>query len=74
MIRVVNDNPLPYLENRSRKCDACGSQSLTTGNLVAYVEPVEMFACDECGDFWFERGGRRLTADDMRALGLLTHR
>jgi hypothetical protein len=30
-----------------------------------------MFACDACGDFWFERQGVRLTADAMRALGLL---
>jgi hypothetical protein len=35
------------------------------------LERVEMFACDRCGDFWFEREGRRLTADAMRALGLL---
>jgi hypothetical protein len=40
--------------------------------LIAYVEPIEMLACDDCGDFWFERAGRRLTADAMRELGLLT--
>ena len=72
MNAVVNDNPLPYLENPPRACGACGSTSLTTGRLAAYVEPVEMLACDECGDFWFERDGHRLTADAMRDLGLLT--
>lgn len=76
MTPMVNDNPLPYLENHPRAprtCETCGSSSLTTGNLVAYVEPIEMLACDDCGDFWFERAGQRLTADDMRELGLLTH-
>jgi hypothetical protein len=71
---MVEDNPLPYLEPSrppSRVCESCGSASLTTGYLAAYVEPVEMFACDECGDFWFERAGRRLTAEAMRDLGLL---
>jgi hypothetical protein len=33
-------------------------------------EHVDVFACDDCGDFWFERAGVRLTATAMRELGL----
>lgn len=69
---VVNADPA-YLES-PRICESCGSDSLTHGRLSASeLDRVEMFACDECGDFWFERAGQRLTADDMRELGLLTH-
>ncbi len=66
----MNADP-KYLES-PRTCEACGSISLTQGRLSASErDRVEMFACDECGDFWFERQGTRLTADAMRALGLL---
>lgn len=73
MTPVVNADPL-YLfgeQHPPRACDACGSSSLTTGRLAAY-DRVDVFACDECGDFWFERDGDRLTADAMRKLGLLS--
>jgi hypothetical protein len=67
---VVNADP-KYLDS-PRACEACGSVSLTHGRLSASeMDRVEMFACDECGDFWFERHGARLTADAMRSLGLL---
>lgn len=67
---MVNANPA-YLEE-PRVCESCGSASLTHGRLSASeLDRVEMFACDECGDFWFERHGSRLTADALRALGLI---
>jgi hypothetical protein len=34
-------------------------------------DPVDVRACEACGDFWFERNGTRLTATVMRELGLL---
>ena len=67
---VVNADPA-YLET-PRVCESCGSNSLTHGRLSATeLDRVEMFACDECGDFWFERHGERLTADGLRMLGLI---
>ena len=72
MTPVVNADPLRYFgTDAAHTCGACGSFSLTTGRLAAY-DRVDMFACDECGDFWFERDGDRLTAEAMRKLGLLT--
>jgi len=67
---VVNADPA-YLES-PRVCESCGSASLTHGRLSASeLDRVEMFACDECGDFWFERRGSRLTSDALRAIGLI---
>jgi hypothetical protein len=67
---VVNADPA-YLES-PRVCESCGSDSLTHGRLSASeLDRVEMFACDDCGDFWFERHGARLTADALRELGLI---
>jgi hypothetical protein len=72
MTPVVNADPLRYFgTDAAHRCGACGSSSLTTGRLAAY-DRVDVFACDECGDFWFEREGDRLTAEAMRRLGLLT--
>jgi len=70
---MVNANPAQFerLENNPRYCGTCGSVSLTRGMLHAGGR-VEMFACDECGDFWFERAGVRLTAAAMRELGILS--
>ena len=73
MHRMVNADPFDYLgssDPSARTCEACGSSSLTSGRLST-AEPVDMFACDACGDFWFERHGTRLTANSMRELGLL---
>jgi hypothetical protein len=72
MIPVVNADPLHYfgIDVAARRCEACGSSSLTTGRLAAY-DRVDVFACDECGDFWFERDAVQLTAEAMRRLGLL---
>jgi hypothetical protein len=69
---MVNADPLHFFEKEfaTRVCEACGSSSLTTGRLAAY-DRVDMFACDECGDFWFERDGARMNAEAMRRLGLL---
>lgn len=65
-------SPMPQPFQHDRFCQACGSTSLTSGRLSATVrDQVDLFACDDCGDFWFERGGVRLTADAMRTLGLL---
>jgi hypothetical protein len=62
--------PEPF--SRERSCPACGSTSLTNGRLSATVhDQVDLYACDDCGDFWFERSGVRLTAAAMRNLGLL---
>ncbi len=48
------------------------SRQIGAFNLSASeLDRVEMFACDECGDFWFERRGARLTADALRHLGLI---
>ena len=67
---VVNAHPSFFSETRT--CEACGSTSLTHGRLSASeLDRVEMYACDECGDFWFERSGMRLSADALRSLGLL---
>jgi hypothetical protein len=67
---VVNADPA-YLA-APRICESCGSDSLTHGRLSASeLDRVEMFACDECGDFWFERHGARLTAEGLRSLGLI---
>jgi len=67
---VVNADPA-YLQAQ-RACESCGSESLTYGRLSASeLDRVEMFACDECGDFWFERHGARLTADALRTMGLI---
>jgi hypothetical protein len=66
----VNADPSYF--SLARACEACGSDSLTSGRLSASeFDAVDLFACDACGDFWFERHGIRLTADAMRALGLL---
>ena len=65
-------NPMPQPFESERFCPACGSTSLTRGRLSATVhDQVDLYACDDCGDFWFERAGVRLTADAMRELGLL---
>ena len=67
---MVNAEPA-YIDS-SRVCESCGSDSLTHGRLSASeLDRVEMYACDECGDFWFERHGARLTADALRGLGLI---
>ena len=81
MNHAVNSDPLDYLsrpEDWLRSCSACGSYSLTSGRLSTRgslqgsgVDHIVMFACDECGDFWFERAGERLDAVAMRDLGLL---
>jgi hypothetical protein len=72
MTPMVNADPLHFFEKEfaPRACEACGSSSLTTGRLAAY-DRVDMFACDECGDFWFECDGARMNAEAMRRLGLL---
>jgi len=75
MTPVVNAEPLRYPDRNSTSqhvCEACGSSSLTSGRLAASeFDRVDMFACDACGDFWFERAGVRLTGVAMRELGLL---
>jgi len=81
MTQAVNGDPLDYLsrpEHMLRSCEACGSYSLTTGRLSTRgtlhgvgVDHIVMFACDDCGDFWFEKAGERLDALAMRDLGLL---
>jgi len=83
MTPSVTNDPLDYLsrpEDWLRSCESCGSYSLTTGRLSTGgsisgdgTQRVVMFACDSCGDFWFEREGVRLTANAMRDLGLLSH-
>jgi hypothetical protein len=56
-----------------RPFDDHASTSLTSGMLMTDgLDRVRMYACDSCGDFWFERAGERLTAAAMRQLGLLT--
>jgi len=76
MTPMVNADPLRSFPSdpwSPSACETCGSTSLTTGRLAADEgDRVEVFACDACGDFWFERGGVRMTADAMRRLGLLT--
>ena len=82
MTEAVTSDPLDYLSrpvDRLRACEACGSYSLTSGRLSTTgtlhgtgVDHIVMFACDECGDFWFERAGERLNAIAMRDLGLLS--
>ncbi|TMK17685.1 MAG: hypothetical protein E6G68_08390 [Actinobacteria bacterium] len=71
----MNADPHDYLsrpEDWLRSCESCGSTSLTSGRLMTNgMDRVFMFACDSCGDFWFERSGTRLTAAGMRELGLL---
>ncbi|MGH2726878.1 MAG: hypothetical protein ACRDKS_07855 [Actinomycetota bacterium] len=53
-------------------CPACLSTSLTRGRLsVREHDSVDLFACDDCGDFWFERDGTRLTSEAMRDLGVI---
>jgi hypothetical protein len=50
----------------------CSSTSLTRGRLSARQrESIDFVACDDCGDFWFERAGSRLTGTAMRDLGLM---
>jgi len=72
----VNADPVDYFGGRHvplRSCEACGSRSLTYGRLDSRgIERVVMFACDACGDFWFERDGVLLNAAAMRELGLLS--
>ena len=54
-------------------CPACSSPSLTRGRLDAgKQEAIDFVACDDCGDFWFERAGTRLTGTAMRDLGLMS--
>ena len=53
-------------------CPVCSSASLTRGRLSAAPgEMIDVIACDDCGDFWFERAGTRLTGTGMRDLGLM---
>jgi len=77
MTSLVDAEPYDYdrdADAAPRTCDACGSSSLTSGRLMTTgLDRVQMYACDACGDFWFEREGTRLTAAAMRDLGLLTH-
>jgi hypothetical protein len=76
MTSLVSAQPYDHDDDAvhaSRTCDACGSASLTSGRLMTSgLDRVHMYACDACGDFWFEREGTRLTAVAMRELGLLT--
>jgi hypothetical protein len=75
MKTLVNADQLDHtdsVDGAPRSCDACGSSSLTSGRLMTNgLDHVRMYACDACGDFWFERAGQRLTALAMRELGLL---
>lgn len=65
-------SPVPTPPGSDRRCPACSSSSLTQGRLSAREHDlVDLFACDVCGDFWFERAGTRLTAEAMRKLGLI---
>ncbi|MGH2785801.1 MAG: hypothetical protein ACRDJ1_11105 [Actinomycetota bacterium] len=65
-------SPQPESFGDERICPACLSTSLTRGRLSASErDQVDLFACDDCGDFWFERYGTRMTADAMRDLGLI---
>jgi predicted RNA-binding Zn-ribbon protein involved in translation (DUF1610 family) len=65
-------NPTPESYADEHVCPACASRSLTTGRVSATERAtVDVFACDDCGDFWFERDGSRLTPAAMRDLGLL---
>jgi hypothetical protein len=53
-----------------RSCAVCSSTSLTRGRLSpAEHDRVDLFACEHCGEFWFERDGTRLTSEAMRSLG-----
>jgi hypothetical protein len=65
-------NPVPTPPGNDHRCPACSSTSLTRGRLPANEhDRVDLFACDVCGDFWFERAGTRLTAEAMRDLGFM---
>ncbi len=67
----ANPSPIPA-SPEGAFCPACLSTSLTRGRLSAREhEAIDLFACDDCGDFWFERGGTRLTAETMEDLGLI---
>jgi transposase-like protein len=68
----VSTNPSQVPDHRTNaNCPACHSTSLTRGRLSPREhESVDLFACDDCGDFWFERDGTRLTTEAMRDLGV----
>lgn len=69
---VIPDGvPSPFPDG-AKACPACTSGTLTYGRPSATeVDQVDLFACESCGEFWFERDGLRLTADAMRRLGLI---
>lgn len=64
-------SPIPH-PAEDQVCPVCSSTSLTRGRLSASKrEAIDFVACDDCGDFWFERAGTRLTGSAMRDLGLM---
>lgn len=58
--------------NPVRACRACGSASVDCDRVVLprKVPVIEALACHDCGDWWFESAGQRLTTDAIVRLGL----
>lgn len=72
-LRYVSAIPSPIPQRaEDQVCPVCSSTSLTRGRLSTNKrESIDFVACDDCGDFWFERAGTRLTGTAMRDLGLM---
>ncbi|HEX9695338.1 MAG TPA: hypothetical protein VGB64_03385 [Actinomycetota bacterium] len=56
----------------ARACRACGSVLIERDRVVLTrkIPVIEAMACTDCGDWWFESAGERLTADAIVRLGL----
>jgi uncharacterized protein (DUF983 family) len=52
------------------RCPRCGSGTLLHGEVAGVSDAVEVFACEDCRDYWFERDGVRLSLDAIRRGGL----
>lgn len=48
------------------RCPRCGSGALLHGFVAGVVRGVEVYACEDCREFWFERDGRPVSLESIR--------
>ncbi|MHB8513284.1 MAG: hypothetical protein ACYDCC_14060 [Actinomycetota bacterium] len=53
-------------------CPSCGVQAVDRHRVLTHdpAPPIEALACHECGEWWFEVWGDRITTETVIRLGI----
>lgn len=51
------------------RCRRCGSETLLHDRVAGFRNAIEVFACEDCGDYWFESAGATVSLDGIGDAG-----